>query len=102
MRLWPFGVMQHVWRGKGTDGAFELQRRLHVLFHFLNFSLKRRVMYEPPGVWPILPPGTDPDVIMCYPNSTMAPSIQLETIFICLGSGTKSLHFLMEAQDSEP
>lgn len=75
-RLWPFGIMQHVWRGKGIDGAFELQRRLHVLFHFVNFSLKRRVMYEPPGVWPILPPGAEANLLMLYPNPAVARSVR--------------------------
>ena len=27
------------------------QRRLYVLFNFLNFELSRKVMYEPAGVW---------------------------------------------------
>ena len=50
-RTWPYGIMQQVWRGKGLDGACELQRRLCVLFKFLTFELCRKVMYEPAGVW---------------------------------------------------
>lgn len=67
-RLWPFAIMQHVWRGKGLDAGCELQRRLHVLMHFMNFSLKRRVLYEPAGVWPLLPPGSEVVRVAIYPD----------------------------------
>ena len=49
-RIWPFAMYQ-VWRGKGLEGACELQRCIHVLFHFINFELSRKIMYEPAGVW---------------------------------------------------
>ena len=68
-RLWPFGLVKHIWRGKGTEGACQLQRRMTVLLHFLNFSLKRRLLYEPPGAWPLLPPGTQPVRVMVYPET---------------------------------
>ena len=67
-RLWPFGIMHQVWRGKGEDGVFQLQRRLFVLFHFVNFHLKRRILYEPPGVWPLIPPGQGPVRVTVYPD----------------------------------
>ena len=49
--------MHQVWRGKGLEGACELQRRMHVLFHFINFELSRKVMYEPAGFWSHTPEG---------------------------------------------
>ena len=72
-RLWPFGIVQQVWRGKGMEGALELQRRIHVLMHLVNFHLKRRVMYEPVGVWPPLP-SLAPLPSMIHPNhATVRP-----------------------------
>ena len=49
-RAWPFGIVHQVWRGKGLEGACELQHRVHVLFNFINFDLTRKVMYELAGV----------------------------------------------------
>ena len=60
--------MQQVWRGKGVDGAMELQRRLHVLFHLVNFALKRRILYEPVSVWPPLPSNVVP-ILTVYPKA---------------------------------
>ena len=67
-RFWPFGIVQNVWRGRSIDGAFELQRRMHVFMHFMNFALKRRLCYEPPGVWPVLPVGVDSTRAVLYHN----------------------------------
>lgn len=67
-RFWSFSIWQNVWQGKQLDGACELQRRVHVFMHFMNFSLKRRLLYEPPGVWPILPPGMDLPRVITYPD----------------------------------
>ena len=36
---------------KAWNGACKLQRRLYVLFNFLNFELCSKVMYEPTGRW---------------------------------------------------
>ena len=54
-RIWPFAIVHQVWRGKGLEGACELQRRIHV--HFINFELSRKIMYEPAGVWSHTPEG---------------------------------------------
>ena len=59
-RIWPFAIVHQVWRGKGLEGACELQRRIHVLFNFVNFELSRKVMYELAGVWPHTPEGAPP------------------------------------------
>jgi hypothetical protein len=74
--------MKETWRGKGKDGICELQRRLHVLFHFVNFSLKRRLMYEPPGAWPLIPPGHQNARITVYPAQ---PEVEKGSLFKLMG-----------------
>ena len=55
--IWSFAIVHQVWRGKGLEGACELHLRILVLFHFINFQLSRKIMYEPTGVWSHTPEG---------------------------------------------
>ena len=46
-RLWPFGLMKHIWQGDLAT----LTKYLRILLHFVNFDLKRGFMYRPLGPW---------------------------------------------------
>jgi hypothetical protein len=73
--------MQHTWRHTGTDGVFQLRRRLHVLFNFVNFSLKRRLMYEPVGVYHGMPGISDLGGVQL--NLDRSNPVQPEFILVC-------------------
>eukprot|EP00668_Euglena_longa_P009318 GGOE01011244.1.p1 GENE.GGOE01011244.1~~GGOE01011244.1.p1 ORF type:complete len:144 (+),score=1.76 GGOE01011244.1:603-1034(+) len=47
--------------------SFENLHPFPNFFHFVNFSLKRRLLYEPVGLWPILPPGAE-SCVRVYPT----------------------------------
>ncbi len=56
--LWPFGIFRGKWRGRGASGEHRLWARVKVLLNFMNFAIRRRVLYEPMGPWghfPVVP-----------------------------------------------
>lgn len=53
--LWPFGIFRGKWRGRGVSGEHRLWARVKVLLNFMNFAMRRRVLYEPMGPWSHFP-----------------------------------------------
>lgn len=53
--LWPFGIFRGKWRGRGATGEHRLWSRVKVLLNFVNFAMRRRVLYEPMGPWSHFP-----------------------------------------------
>ena len=49
--LWTFALARNKWRGRETSGDTKLFLRVKILLNFIQFMLRRKVMYQPYGPW---------------------------------------------------